>query len=136
MARIYTSKISKDYLIVNYCNLRKSCTEIAKDLNMSRSAVYCRTRKYKINRSPSEAKKNDLNPMWNPDVKYGAIHDWVRRRKTKPSKCESCSNDTPRDLANISGEYKRDVNDFEWLCRKCHMQKDGRLNNLKQYQVV
>ena len=23
-------------------------------------------------------------------------------------------------MANISGEYKRDVDDYEWLCLKCH----------------
>lgn len=35
----------------------------------------------------------------------------------------------PLDVANISGKYQRDINDFEWLCRKCHMKKDGRINN-------
>ena len=33
----------------------------------------------------------------------------------------------PYDLANISQEYRRDVDDFEWLCRSCHMKKDGRI---------
>lgn len=28
------------------------------------------------------------------------------------------------ELSNISGEYKRDVNDFEWLCVSCHRKKD------------
>ena len=37
---------------------------------------------------------------------------------------------SPYDCANISGEYHRDVDDFEWLCRRCHMVKDGRLEKL------
>lgn len=71
---------------------------------------------------------NENNSMWKGDrVGYGGIHEWVRRHKTKPSMCESCLISNPHDLANISQEYKRDVSDWEWLCRKCHMTKDGRL---------
>jgi len=40
-------------------------------------------------------------------------------------------NPIPYDVANISGKYKRDIKDFEWLCRLCHMTKDGRLEALK-----
>ena len=67
------------------------------------------------------------NPMWKGDsAGYHAIHEWIRRRKKKPDTCENCKNASPMDLANISQEYHRDINDFEWLCRKCHMDKDGR----------
>jgi len=59
-------------------------------------------------------------------MKYWTLHRWVRREKTKPEFCENCKIDKPRDIANISGNYQQDLNDFEWLCRKCHMQKDGR----------
>lgn len=63
-------------------------------------------------------------------VSYRALHDWVRSRKPKPDVCADCKTAPPRDLANISQQYRRDINDFEWLCRKCHMTKDGRLENL------
>lgn len=64
-----------------------------------------------------------------------AIHIWVKRRKPKTEFCEECKIKTPIDLANISQEYKRDINDFEWLCRKCHMIKDGRINKIpRQYK--
>ena len=53
----------------------------------------------------------------------------------KPEYCEDCGKVPPRDLANISQEYKRDINDFEWLCRKCHMTKDGRLNQLGRKKI-
>jgi len=77
--------------------------------------------------------KGENNGMWKGDkVKYEGLHSWVRNNKPKPEFCEECGIKKPYDLANISGEYKRDINDFEWLCRSCHMKKDGRMNNLKQ----
>jgi len=87
----------------------------------------------------SNAVKKEKNHMWKGDkVGYGALHSWVKRQKPKPKYCECCKKNFVYDLANISGEYKRDINDYEWLCRKCHMKKDGRnikvLSNLKQFR--
>lgn len=79
---------------------------------------------------------NENNPMWKENPGMIALHAWVRRRKLKPQFCEKCREREPFDLANISGEYKRDINDFEWLCRKCHILSDGRMQNLKQFQAV
>lgn len=83
----------------------------------------------------SESKMGESNPMWKGNnVGYTALHDWVRRRLPKPEVCELCHATEPYDLANRSGEYKRDLSDWEWLCRACHMKEDGRIFNLKQYQ--
>jgi len=69
----------------------------------------------------------EKNPQWKGDeVGYEALHNWIRRHKPKPEFCEGCGKVPPYDLANISGEYKRYINDFKWLCRKCHMVSDGR----------
>lgn len=81
--------------------------------------------------------KDEKNPNWKGDsVGYVALHEWVRSRKPKPLSCEICKINKPYDLANISQEYKRDVNDFEWLCRSCHMTKDKRLENLKSTAII
>lgn len=73
---------------------------------------------------------NKTNGMWKGDkVGYTSLHEWVARHKKKPKLCEECKKNKPYDLANISGNYKRDIRDFQWLCRKCHMAKDGRLKN-------
>lgn len=56
----------------------------------------------------------------------------VRRNMPNPGPCPSCRKRPALDLANISQEYKRDLSDWEWLCRKCHMTKDGRINNLRR----
>ena len=72
----------------------------------------------------------DKNNGWKGTrVKYSGLHLWVQKELGRADHCdgEKCSGVSERyEWANISGEYKRDVNDFEWLCRKCHMKKDGR----------
>lgn len=83
----------------------------------------------------SLAKISEKNPMWKGNkAGLSAIHIWCKYHKPKPKLCECCKINKPKDLANISQKYKRDINDFEWLCRKCHMVKDGRINNLKQFK--
>lgn len=74
--------------------------------------------------TPKKPKKGH-SPM-----KYWTLHRWVRANKPKPKLCVCCNVVPPKDIANISGLYKQDVNDFEWLCRSCHMKKDGRIKNL------
>ena len=72
--------------------------------------------------------QNEKNPMWKGDnVGMRALHNWVKRHKPKPDLCVDCKKAPIKELANISQQYKRDVNDYEWLCRKCHMEKDGRM---------
>lgn len=73
--------------------------------------------------------------MWKgDDVSYGCLHRWVKRHLEKPKTCKDCGLEKKLDLANISQDYRRDLGDWEWLCRRCHMIKDGRLKRLKKYQ--
>ena len=82
-----------------------------------------------------ESKLAENNPMWKGDkVGYAALHKWIKSRLPKPKFCQNCKKISPYDLANISQDYVRDLLDWEWLCRKCHMMGDGRIKNLKQYQ--
>jgi len=60
------------------------------------------------------------------NVGYRSLHTWVKKYKPKSSTCEICGKITIRlDAANISGEYKRDINDFVYLCTQCHTGKKG-----------
>lgn len=69
----------------------------------------------------------ECNPSWKGDrVGYGSLHTWVASRLLKPALCQICESCPPRDLAN-KGVYNRDLANWEWLCRRCHMTKDGRM---------
>jgi hypothetical protein len=64
---------------------------------------------------------NNKNHLWKGDkAGYTAIHQWVRRRKPKPLICENCALHYATQLANISGMYRRDINDFKWVCGSCN----------------
>lgn len=66
-------------------------------------------------------------------VGYAGLHMWVRRRIIKPLKCFNCKQVKPLDLANKSHEYKRDLDDWLYLCRSCYLYYDytkERRNNL------
>ena len=67
------------------------------------------------------------NPNWvGNEVKRVGLHRWVRKHKPEPELCEHCGLKPPYDLAN-KGIYDRDLSNWEYLCRRCHMAKDGRL---------
>lgn len=84
----------------------------------------CRDKSFKTTRLTNG------NPIWKGDkVGYAQLHEWVRMRKPKPEYCEKCGKFMPYDMAN-KGIYNRDLINWEWLCRKCHMIKDGRLAQL------
>ena len=69
----------------------------------------------------------EKNRMWKGDyVGYSGLHTWVKRHKPKPVLCEECKTNSPYELANISKKYKRDINDFKWLCRSCHSKEHRR----------
>jgi len=74
------------------------------------------------------------NGMWRGNnVGYVGLHRWIIRHLSKPNKCQKCNVNPAIDCANKSGKYLRDLSDWEWLCRRCHMLSDGRMGNLKQY---
>lgn len=70
--------------------------------------------------------KGNRNTNWKEGKKsYIAIHQWVNRNKRKPTGCNSCLIETKRlEAHNISGQYKRDIKDYVWLCTKCHCEVD------------
>ena len=59
------------------------------------------------------------------------LHRKMRKKIPKPKFCEDCKINEPLDLANVSDTYQELESDWEWLCRKCHMTKDGRLYGLQ-----
>lgn len=79
-----------------------------------------------------QTKLGDKNPNWKGDkVQYAGLHLWVGSNFPKPKICPMCKMKPPYDLCN-KGIYNRDFKNWEWLCRKCHMIKDGRLKKIKE----
>lgn len=63
------------------------------------------------------------NPTWKGEAaSYSAAHKWASQHKPKPNPfiCEVCGKSPAKQLANISGQYKRDVNDWKWSCVPCN----------------
>ena len=89
-----------------------------------------------ISKIKSESKLAEKNPNWAGDsVGYQGLHSWVTKRITKPKVCDICKKAPPYDLSNISDKpnkktYTRDLKNWRWLCRSCHMRDDGRLEKL------
>jgi len=75
----------------------------------------------------SLVKRGEGNVNWLGDsVGYSGVHLWIKRNYNKPKLCQICNVVPSYDLCNKSGNYKRDINDWFWACRKCHMLSDGR----------
>lgn len=61
------------------------------------------------------------NPNWKGEKagKY-ALHVWVRNHKQEPQFCEKCGKKPPVDLHNIPKTYKRNLEDWIYVCFDCH----------------
>ena len=71
----------------------------------------------------SEARRRQPEPRYKGEnVGYWGLHRWLDRTLGRPKKCTHCKTTEASKYhwANISGEYKRDVNDFIRLCPLCH----------------
>lgn len=127
----WRAKFNKDKKIVIKCIICKKDVECYKKRIRKVCSKDCEIKLARIEKSGTK------NPMWKGGkVGYSSLHEWITKHKLKPKVCEECKEAPPYDLANISGKYKRDVNDFEWLCRRCHMKKDGRLEKFKKVNKI
>jgi len=109
--------------------VKRICEQCGKEFEARPSVVKMGNGKF-CSRKCMGASKSGMNHKdWKGnEVGYATLHDWVRQNKPKPkpNACEICGKVTTKlDAANISGEYKRDLNDFIYLCKKCHTGKGG-----------
>lgn len=84
-------------------------------------------------------KREEQSPNWKGDnVGKAALHGWVERNKGKPRKCEHCQTTKTKqyDWANVSQEYKRELDDFIRLCRSCHAKYDYKTRLPKWQKAV
>lgn len=78
------------------------------------------------NKGKKMPQKSGANhPNWIGDkVSYVGVHAWIYRNFGQPSRCDKCGVIEAKrfEWHNLSGEYKRDRNDWERLCSMCHHQ--------------
>ena len=71
--------------------------------------------------------KGENSPTWKgDDAGVLAIHRWVRKHRTMTGVCEHCGATigSATELANISGQYYGDIDDYYELCKPCHKTYD------------
>lgn len=60
------------------------------------------------------------------ESEYTSLHAWVRRQLGTPSFCVDCGATEGKRFqwSNISGEYHRELSDWQRLCQGCHLLRD------------
>jgi len=89
-------------------------------------------------KTPTKWKSGTAHKSWKGDsVGYVGVHEWVRYHLGKPRRCGNCKTTKAKayDWANVSGEYKRDLNDYIRLCRSCHKKLDYNLKREKESEI-
>lgn len=65
------------------------------------------------------------HPGWKgDDVGTDGLHAYVRKYLPQSELCQFCNVRKSYDLANITGNYKRDFYNWKYLCRSCHKKFD------------
>lgn len=85
------------------------------------------TWKYKT----GDSVKGELNPYWKGDKTTShSLHSWIRDNFNKPESCELCGSTTAKkyDWSNKDHTYSRCREDWQYICRKCHLEYDYKFN--------
>ncbi|MFH1580871.1 MAG: hypothetical protein ABIC39_02180 [Pseudomonadota bacterium] len=126
---IARSQNDKNNSVMWICICECKKTVIARgDMLRSGNAKSCGCLKTEITRKKWTGKGN---PEWLGDkVGYDGAHIWIRKNKPKPLFCESCREKPPAELSynNEKGNWKRNKEDYQWLCVSCHKLKDAGKN--------
>lgn len=110
--------------------------------NKGKKGIYSEEYRNKLSNSRKEGLANGTILTWNKgkyreDSGVDALHLWVRNNLTRPMICPSCNIRQTYEVANISNKYdpntyNRELKNWRWTCRKCHVISDGRCYNIKK----
>ena len=117
---------NKQFLVKpSHINKRKCCSRFC-SANYKSKLYKGRKMTDEWKKKISESRMGEKHPLWKGEkVGYKALHDWVRRRLGKPQICYMCFSTKSIQWANKSHKYRRDVNDWMAICRKCHHKYDN-----------
>ena len=67
-------------------------------------------------------------------AEYARLHRWVGKNFATPAECDHCETQEAKqyDWASIEDRYTESREDWEYLCRSCHIKSDGRINQLNK----
>lgn len=107
-----------------YCSRECQCKyRINKNKGMKYVIKKINPTSFKKGMIPHNKGKPSLLITNNPGC--AAIHDWVKRWKKDPKKCEMCGVvGKLLDWSSKSSKRLRDLDDWQRLCRKCHCAYD------------
>ena len=119
---------SKDYARNGNRTEKRMCRVCKKQFFINKTEVkrgggiVCSRECYYKHMKATRPKEEDSWAWRGDKVGKSALHNWVEKHRGKPRKCEHCKTTKAKcfDWANISQEYKRDLDDWVRLCRKCH----------------
>jgi len=67
----------------------------------------------------------EKHPNWKGDnVSNKALHRWVAKKIGNPHKCSFCGKIGRVELSNKNGLYNRNLENWQWICSKCHKEYD------------
>jgi uncharacterized protein YlaI len=82
-----------------------------------------------------EIKLKYKNPNWiGNELKKAPIHVWLRRNYKFENKCSICGKVGRVDLASKKHIYTRNPQDYQLLCRSCHMKYDIKMGFRKPHK--
>ena len=96
----------------------------------SKNATLCKKcswikREKEMTEEDKQNRKGEKCHSWKgDDVGYHGLHNWIRKIIPRPQFCQLCNQNPPCDIANKTGIYSRDLNNWFWLCRRCHILYD------------
>lgn len=82
--------------------------------------------KEEVKKNMSKSHRGVLAYNWKGEYStYSNIHKWVNKWKTRPDGCENCGETKKRmHWANKDHKYRRVLEDYIFLCPKCHYEFD------------
>ena len=110
--------------------------EVREKISKNKKGIkFKNTEKMKIAFRKRIGRGEEYSPNWRGDnAGRVAMHNWVMRKKGKASDyiCKHCNNKQGEEWSNRKHDYKRTLDDYVALCRKCHKKFD-KINNKKTY---
>ena len=129
MNRIFKCSITKNnHSTGKYCS--RSCVakaRVKKGIFPTLGIKYSNESREKISKNHADFSA-EKNPNWKGDkVGNCAVHHWIKKLHGFPKKCELCgTTDSTKkyEWANITGKYKRDIENWKRACISCHRKFD------------